>query len=181
MANPGLGALADNGGPTLTMALLPGSPAIEAGDITQIPIDPSTGLPLTTDQRGLARTVNGNVDIGAFELQVTSISVSAASAALVYGQTATFTATLTAPLGDPTPTSSDGTVTFYDGTTVLGSATLSGSPATATLSTSALALGSHTITASYSGDATFAASRSGVESTRRNRSSRPPGSARPRA
>ena len=70
VANPGLGALADNGGPTLTMALLPGSPAIEAGDITQIPIDPSTGLPLTTDQRGLARTVNGNVDIGAFELQV---------------------------------------------------------------------------------------------------------------
>ncbi len=86
VANPGLGALADNGGPTLTMALLPGSPAIEAGDITQIPIDPSTGLPLTTDQRGFARIVNGTVDIGAFEDQVvvtTPVNVQAATAGSV--------------------------------------------------------------------------------------------------
>ena len=32
VANPGLGPLQDNGGPTWTMALLPGSPAIDAGD-----------------------------------------------------------------------------------------------------------------------------------------------------
>ena len=56
--NPKLGPLTTNGGPTLTMALLVGSPAIDR-------IDPS-GAP-ATDQRGFARPVNGLSDIGAFE------------------------------------------------------------------------------------------------------------------
>lgn len=51
---PGLGPLADNGGPTMTHALLSGSPAIDAGG----PGGPST------DQRGVSR----NPDIGAYEL-----------------------------------------------------------------------------------------------------------------
>jgi hypothetical protein len=59
-----LGPLANNGGPTQTMALLSGSPAIAAGTIYPI----FYGLPLT-DQRGLARTVYGHVDIGAVEYQ----------------------------------------------------------------------------------------------------------------
>ena len=96
----------------------------------------------------------------------TAISVSASSAAPAFGQPETLTATVTTPSGDPIPTSSDGMVTFYDGTTVLGSATLSGSPATATLTIPAgLAVGSHTITASYSGDVNFRPASSGVEST----------------
>ena len=53
--NPRLGLLQGNGGPTLTMALLPGSPAIDAGDNTLIPAG------VTTDQRGTgyARIENG--------------------------------------------------------------------------------------------------------------------------
>src|SRR5205807_9336133 len=47
VANPGLGPLASNGGPTQTHALLFGSPAIEAGDNTF-----SDAVSLTTDQRG---------------------------------------------------------------------------------------------------------------------------------
>ena len=43
--NPKLGPLADNGGPTLTMALLPGSPAIDAGDTAAAPPDRSTRGP----------------------------------------------------------------------------------------------------------------------------------------
>ncbi|MGO9813478.1 MAG: choice-of-anchor Q domain-containing protein [Isosphaeraceae bacterium] len=72
-ADPGLGLLADNGGPTQTIALLPGSPAIDAGS-NALAVDPTTGLPLTTDQRGpgFARIVNGTVDIGAFEVQATN-------------------------------------------------------------------------------------------------------------
>src|SRR5262249_45281780 len=58
--NPLLGPLQDNGGPTPTMALLPGSPAIDAGDNTNAP---------ATDQRGYLRVVNGTIDIGAFEVQ----------------------------------------------------------------------------------------------------------------
>jgi len=54
----------DNGGGTLTMALLPGSPAIDAGD------DAVLGSPynLTTDQRGRPRRSGVHVDIGAFEV-----------------------------------------------------------------------------------------------------------------
>jgi hypothetical protein len=56
--DPLLGSLADNGGPTLTQALLQGSPAIDAG-MTD----------LTVDQRGEARPFGLADDIGAFELQ----------------------------------------------------------------------------------------------------------------
>jgi hypothetical protein len=66
--NPKLGPLQNNGGPTFTLALLPGSPAIDAGD-NALAVDPSTGQPLIADQRGFPRIVNGTVDIGAFELQ----------------------------------------------------------------------------------------------------------------
>ncbi len=61
--NPLLAALGYYGGPTQTMALLPGSPAIDAGSNSLIPAG------VTTDQRGSARIVNGTVDIGAFESQ----------------------------------------------------------------------------------------------------------------
>ena len=58
--DPKLGPLASNGGPTQTMALLPGSPAVMAGDNTMIP----SGI--TTDQRGAPRIKDKIVDIGAF-------------------------------------------------------------------------------------------------------------------
>jgi hypothetical protein len=63
--DPLLAPLGDYGGPTQTMALLPGSPAIDAGS-NALAVD-ANGSPLTTDQRGLPRVVNGTVDIGAFE------------------------------------------------------------------------------------------------------------------
>ena len=68
VANPGLGTLADNGGPTQTIALLPGSPAIDKGS-NALAVDPTTGLPLATDQRGpgFVRIINGTVNIGAYE------------------------------------------------------------------------------------------------------------------
>jgi hypothetical protein len=63
--NPKLGPLQNNGGPTQTMALLPGSPAIDAGDST------APGLP-TTDQRGDPRIWGAAVDIGAYEVPLLS-------------------------------------------------------------------------------------------------------------
>ena len=59
VADPLLGPLGDYGGPTQTMPLLPGSPAIDAGSS-------GAGIP-DTDQRGVGRV--GGVDIGAFESQ----------------------------------------------------------------------------------------------------------------
>jgi hypothetical protein len=63
LIDPKLAPLGNYGGPTETMALLPGSLAIDAGANT-VP----GGLPLT-DQRGFVRTINGQVDIGAVEYQ----------------------------------------------------------------------------------------------------------------
>jgi hypothetical protein len=62
--DPMLGPLQDNGGPTLTHALLPGSPAINTGD-------PNFTPPPTYDQRGspFVRVFNGRIDIGSFEVQ----------------------------------------------------------------------------------------------------------------
>lgn len=66
-ADPLLGPLADNGGPTQTRALLVGSPALDAGD---------PGLPGTetacegTDQRGVGRPQGLRCDIGAYEHDV---------------------------------------------------------------------------------------------------------------
>lgn len=61
--DPLLGPLQDNGGPTQTLALLPGSPAVDAGDNTDVP---------DFDQRGpdFLRIVGGTIDIGAFEAQI---------------------------------------------------------------------------------------------------------------
>jgi uncharacterized repeat protein (TIGR01451 family) len=66
--NPLLGTLGNNGGPTQTHSLLPGSPAINTGDST-LALD-QNGVALTTDQRGagFARVAQTNVDIGAFEV-----------------------------------------------------------------------------------------------------------------
>ena len=62
--NPLLGPLQGNGGPTFTHALLPGSPAIDAGD-------PNFTPPPFYDQRGarFRRIFNGRIDIGSFEVQ----------------------------------------------------------------------------------------------------------------
>jgi hypothetical protein len=62
--DPLLGPLQDNGGPTLTHAPLPGSPAIDAGD-------PNFTPPPFHDQRGqcFLRVFNGRIDVGSVETQ----------------------------------------------------------------------------------------------------------------
>jgi hypothetical protein len=77
-----------------------------------------------------------------------STSVASSLNPSVSGQTVTFTATVTSSGGTPT-----GSVTFKDGTTVLGSKALSGG--IAAFSTSKLATGTHSITADYGGSSDF--------------------------
>jgi parallel beta-helix repeat protein len=64
--DPLLGPLANNGGITLTHALLPGSPAIDAANSNSFP---------PTDQRGVLRPQGAKPDIGAYELLQTPKSV----------------------------------------------------------------------------------------------------------
>jgi hypothetical protein len=63
VATPLLGNLANNGGPTQTIMLEVGSPAIGNGNVGKAPTFGAT------DQRGLTRIVGGKVDIGAVEVQ----------------------------------------------------------------------------------------------------------------
>ena len=114
-SNPGLGVLADNGGPTPTEALLAGSPAIDAGDpagCTDL-----LGDPLTTDQRGVTRPEppGGRCDIGAYEVALPAVATS--------GATVTGTGVLlSATVSEPDPR--QGSVSFqYGPTTAYGSST----------------------------------------------------------
>src|SRR4029077_19791568 len=92
--DPMLGPLQNNGGPTFTHALLPGSPAIDAGD-------PNFTPPPDYDQRGpgFVRVFNGRIDVGSFEVQPTPTPTPTATATST--PTATFTPT---PTATATPT-----------------------------------------------------------------------------
>ncbi len=82
-------------------------------------------------------------------------SVTAAPNLVYQGQTVTFVASAAGTSPGVTAT---GTMSFFDGGTLLGTASLSGGHAT--FVTNTLAVGSHTVTAAYSGDANLASSTS---------------------
>ena len=101
--------LQNNGGPTQTIALLPTSPAVDA-----IPVSPVnyctdvTGMPVTTDQRGVSRPQGPACDIGAFELVQANLEAITATGA-TFGATegVTFTGTV-ATFTDPDSASTAG-------------------------------------------------------------------------
>jgi hypothetical protein len=88
----------------------------------------------------------------------TPTSVASSANPSAFGQSVTFTATVSAAApGAGTPT---GTVTVNDGAATIGAGTLNGGATT--ISTSSLTAGSHSITAVYSGDASYNTSTSAV-------------------
>ena len=135
--------------------------------------DSVTSVTLTSTGAAAGATVDGSpysivpsavLGIGLSNYNITyvngSLTVNKASIALTMGSSVTtstqgrlvtFTTTVTS-------TGATGTVTFEDRGSTLGSSTLSNGTATYTIST--LSVGSHSITAVYSGDAIFAASMS---------------------
>jgi hypothetical protein len=94
-------------------------------------------------------TVSLNISVSPTMTTITSSSNPSA-----FGESVTFSATVTHK-GSGTPT---GTVTFSDGSTILGVSPLNGGMAK--FSTAALTVGHHYIRAAYSGDTSFAASTS---------------------
>jgi Bacterial Ig-like domain (group 3)/Fibronectin type III domain len=91
----------------------------------------------------------------------TTVALSSSSATSVYDQAVTFTATVSAASpGSGTPT---GTVTFYNGTVVLGTGTLSNGVATFTTST--LTVAAHTVKATYGSSADFTTSSKALTQT----------------
>ena len=119
---PGLDVLADNGGPTMTMALLTGSAAIDAGPN---PVATFTGNGF--DQRGTpyARVYNGTVDIGAFEVQGTPPPTSSTTSS----STSSTTSSTTVPTSS---TSSSSTVPTSSTTTPGPTTTVVVDPTTTT-------------------------------------------------
>ncbi len=99
--NPGLGSLANYGGPTLTMLPTSGSAVIGAGDtaaLSAIATAENTTSANTTDQRGYARSVNSKIDIGADEYQPgLTISGTVTPTNVQAGGTITYTFTVTNP------------------------------------------------------------------------------------
>ena len=90
-------------------------------------------------------------------LSTTTTTLTGSANPVLAGQSVTLTAKVAAAGGKATPT---GTVTFAEGSTVLGSATVNAGAAA--WSTSALMAGSHSLVASYAGDGMTAASSSAV-------------------
>ena len=100
----------------------------------------------------------------------TTTAVSFSPASPVLGQPVTLTAIITpAATGPASPT---GTVEFFDGSTLLGSGTVSSD--TATLATTALPLGTSSITATYEGDSNYTGSTSPGDSVTVVQSATPP-------
>ncbi len=96
----------------------------------------------------LASSATGTLTVG---LASSTTSVQSSLNPSAYGNSVTFTATVT-------PSTATGTVMFKDGSTTLGSGTVSGG--VASFSTSTLAAATHTITAVYSGDTNYGTSTS---------------------
>eukprot|EP01037_Dinobryon_pediforme_P015739 gene15739-15893_t len=117
---------------------------VPAGTITAVGAYTLTGV-YAGDSKYGADTGSSTFNLSAAP---TTVAVSANASTATFGTAVTLTATFG-------QTAASGTVTFYDGTTVLGTGTISGGKAT--LSTSTLSVGSHTITVTYPGDSYYVA------------------------
>lgn len=118
---PQLGPLQLNGGNTPTMELLPGSPAINAGNDAEA-IDPSNNSPLLVDQRGYARIFGAptpTVDIGAYESAATptgsNVAVSTGPVTVSFSEVTEAGATLVIPIDPATAGTLPGNYTLGDG------------------------------------------------------------------
>jgi hypothetical protein len=88
--DPKLGALADNGGPTLTRAPADDGPGVNHGTAAGLVAEPNGRV---TDQRGVIRPVSTNADIGAVELAPPTAITGPASNVTSSGATVSGTAT----------------------------------------------------------------------------------------
>ena len=153
------------GTPTGTVTFYDGNASLGTGNLTAGVATFSTSS-LTVATHSITATYSGDSTYNTSTSAAVTVAVTAppiattttltaSATSAVAGTSLTFTATVAPATGSVAPT---GTVTFYDGTATLGTGTLASG--TASYSTASLATGSHSITASYGGDAGNAASTS---------------------
>jgi Bacterial Ig-like domain (group 3) len=132
------------------------------GDYSAMRIDPSDDCTFWYTQEYQATTLDAgwNTRIGSFRFPSCGQSQTGTTTTLVsslpastYGQSVTFTATVS-------PSAATGTVAFFDGVNSLGTVALSGG--SASLTTATLTAGTHSITATYGGDTSYTGSTSSV-------------------
>ncbi len=151
-------------GPVTLMATAPGGPVSFASKTTAVcTVNGSTVTLVAAGTCTIEATQAGNTTYSAaapvdqsftVTSAVTTTTLSAAPNPSRFGQSVTFTATVTVT-GGGGPT---GTVTFKDGTTTLGTGTLANG--VATYSTATLSVATHAVTAAYGGDTHYMASTS---------------------
>jgi fibronectin-binding autotransporter adhesin len=167
--NPLLGALADNGGPTQTMALLPGSPAIDTGTDTvcgQPQLAKAAGKQAPTgpvDQRGVTRPQGAHCDIGAFEARFTLTISGGGTQSTAINQP--FAQPLAVTLGGPdAPANASGATVTYTVTPAGNGATATLSGPTATTNASGVASVTATANGTVGGPYSVTASTPGAAS-----------------
>jgi hypothetical protein len=130
------------------------------GDYSAMRSDPSDDCTFwyTQEYQAITADADWHTRIGSFKFPScgqsqtsTTTMVTSSLANSTFGQSVTFTASVS-------PSAATGAVQFFDGGASLGTVPLSGG--SASLTTASLTAGSHSITASYGGDATFAGSTS---------------------
>ncbi|HEV7920647.1 MAG TPA: Ig-like domain repeat protein [Thermoanaerobaculia bacterium] len=142
---------------TLSVQLAPG---LTAGTVVALTLDPATTV--LSNQAGTVfesrynrklTLASGSVTVGGL---ATTTSLSSSSNPSTTGQTTTFTANVTSA----TAGAINGSMTFYDGASAIGYATVANGAAT--FATSSLPAGSHAITAAFEGSSAFLPGTSAV-------------------
>ena len=159
-----------NFGQTVTLTITVSPPSSTGtvtvfDSVTASPVGPPPGTTATLSN-GTATITVSNLAVGSHSLQafysgpdnLTGKSNFVTETINVAPTTTTLTVSSTLLTATVTPSGATGSVTFKDGTTTLGTGTLTNGTATFTATT--LATGSHTLTATYSGDGNFAPSTS---------------------
>jgi len=144
--------------PTGSVTFMDGAKTLGTGTLNGAGVATLTTATLATGPHSITAVYGGDSNNAAstsaavtvtVALAQTSTTLMASALNPAVGASVTFTATVTQNPGSGVPT---GTVTFMDGATALGTGTLSGA-GVATFSTVSLALGVHSVTAVYGGDA----------------------------
>ena len=163
VADPQLGPLQNNGGPTLTQALASTSPAIDAGNNSVCAAPPINNL----DQRGVTRPQGSTCDIGAYEYGGTPVVVYSISANAGDGQSTQINTSFASPLSAKvtgsgnlpaagivvtfTLPSSGASATFVGGSTVYTGTTDASGLVTTTVLTANATVGSYSAVATATG------------------------------
>lgn len=153
--NPLLAPLANNGGPTQTMALLAGSLALDAGGTT-LPVDPITGLSLSCDQRGAGfnRQFGSAIDIGALEQVFVPVTAGVTAPGVTYGQHGLVTVAVI-------PANATGVLSLFvdgSGTAIATHTLVAADNGSFTFDVGVLNAGSHSLHAVYAATGNFVSS-----------------------